>query len=137
MVAYFSMKIGIEPDMPTYASGLGVLAGDFVRAAADLGVPLMAVTAAPPKGVFSPASEPSRTPARGASRVGRRGPSRSAAATRDHQRPADNRPRLAALRHEVGGATVPVYFLDTDVRRTRQTIARPYIPCAGAMPRTG
>ena len=35
MVAYFSMEIGIDPAVPTYAGGLGVLAGDFVRAAAD------------------------------------------------------------------------------------------------------
>jgi starch phosphorylase len=44
MVAYFSMEIALEPAMPTYAGGLGVLAGDFVRAAADLGVPMVAVT---------------------------------------------------------------------------------------------
>ena len=35
MVAYFSMGIGVEPEVPTYAGGLGVLAGDFVRAAAS------------------------------------------------------------------------------------------------------
>jgi starch phosphorylase len=44
MVAYFSMEMALEPAMPTYAGGLGVLAGDFVRAAADLGVPIVAVT---------------------------------------------------------------------------------------------
>ena len=44
VVAYFSMEIGLHPDMPTYAGGLGVLAGDTVRAAADLGVPMLAVT---------------------------------------------------------------------------------------------
>jgi starch phosphorylase len=43
-VAYFSMEIGLESLMPTYAGGLGVLAGDTVRAAADLGVPMLAVT---------------------------------------------------------------------------------------------
>jgi starch phosphorylase len=44
MIAYFSMEIGVDPQIPTYAGGLGVLAGDTVRAAADLGVPLVAVT---------------------------------------------------------------------------------------------
>ena len=43
-VAYFSMEIGLEPGMPTYSGGLGVLAGDTVRSAADLKVPLVAVT---------------------------------------------------------------------------------------------
>ena len=35
-VAYFSMEIGLNPLMPTYAGGLGVLAGDTIRSAADL-----------------------------------------------------------------------------------------------------
>jgi starch phosphorylase len=43
-VAYFSMEICIDPALPTYSGGLGVLAGDTVRAAADLGVPMVAVT---------------------------------------------------------------------------------------------
>ena len=34
-VAYFSMEIGLEPKLPTYSGGLGVLAGDTTRAAAD------------------------------------------------------------------------------------------------------
>ena len=33
-VAYFSREIALEPGMPTYAGGLGVLAGDTLRAAA-------------------------------------------------------------------------------------------------------
>jgi len=33
-IAYFSMEIGLHPDMPTYAGALGVLAGDTLRAAA-------------------------------------------------------------------------------------------------------
>ena len=44
MIAYFSMEIGIDSQVPTYAGGLGVLAGDTVRAAADLGLPFVAVT---------------------------------------------------------------------------------------------
>ena len=34
MIAYFSMEIGVDASVPTYAGGLGVLAGDMVRAAA-------------------------------------------------------------------------------------------------------
>ena len=52
MVAYFSMEIGTDPEVPTYAGGLGVLAGDFVRAAADFGLPFVAVTLLHRKGYF-------------------------------------------------------------------------------------
>ncbi|MCI0705215.1 MAG: alpha-glucan family phosphorylase [Planctomycetia bacterium] len=51
-VAYFSMEVGLEPDLPTYSGGLGVLAGDTLRGAADLGVPMVAVTLVHRKGYF-------------------------------------------------------------------------------------
>jgi starch phosphorylase len=51
-VAYFSMEIAINPGMPTYSGGLGVLAGDTLRSAADLGVPLAAFTLLHRKGYF-------------------------------------------------------------------------------------
>lgn len=44
IVAYFCMEIGIENETPTYAGGLGVLAGDMLRSAVDLGVPMIGVT---------------------------------------------------------------------------------------------
>ncbi|MGN2243249.1 alpha-glucan family phosphorylase [Frateuria sp. GZRR33] len=43
-IAYFSMEIALEPRMHTYAGGLGVLAGDTARAAADLELPMVFVT---------------------------------------------------------------------------------------------
>ncbi len=49
-VAYFSMEIGINSDMPTYSGGLGVLAGDVVRSSADLRIPLVAVSLVSKKG---------------------------------------------------------------------------------------
>jgi len=52
-VAYFSMEMALDPDMPTYSGGLGVLAGDTIRAAADLKVPMVAVTLLHRKGYFS------------------------------------------------------------------------------------
>lgn len=51
-VAYFSMEIAMEPSIPTYAGGLGILAGDMLRAAADLDVPLVGVTLLHRKGYF-------------------------------------------------------------------------------------
>ena len=51
-IAYFSMEIGLDERIPTYAGGLGTLAGDTVRSSADLGIPLVAVTLASRKGSF-------------------------------------------------------------------------------------
>ena len=52
VVAYFSMEIAINPGMPTYSGGLGVLAGDTLRSMADLGVPLVAFSLVHRKGYF-------------------------------------------------------------------------------------
>src|SRR6201997_62253 len=52
LVAYFSMEIAINRAMPTYSGGLGMLAGDTSRSAADLGVPLVAFSLAHRKGYF-------------------------------------------------------------------------------------
>jgi starch phosphorylase len=46
------MEIGVDPDIPTYAGGLGILAGDTIRAAADLQVPMVAVTLLHRQGYF-------------------------------------------------------------------------------------
>jgi glycogen phosphorylase len=43
LVAYFSMEFGLEARLPIYSGGLGVLAGDHLKAAAELGVPLVGV----------------------------------------------------------------------------------------------
>lgn len=51
-VAYFSMEIALDPAMPTYSGGLGVLAGDMLRSAADLGAPVVGVTLLYRKGYF-------------------------------------------------------------------------------------
>ncbi|WP_156753479.1 alpha-glucan family phosphorylase [Actinokineospora pegani] len=42
-IAYFSMEFGVTEALPNYSGGLGVLAGDHLKAASDLGVPLIAV----------------------------------------------------------------------------------------------
>jgi glycogen phosphorylase len=51
-IAYFSMEIAVRPEMHTYAGGLGVLAGDTLRSAADLALPLVAVTLVSRAGYF-------------------------------------------------------------------------------------
>ena len=49
-VAYFSMEVALASEIPTYAGGLGVLAGDTLRSCADLGVPVVAVSLVHRKG---------------------------------------------------------------------------------------
>ncbi len=51
-IAYFSMEIGISNEIPTYSGGLGVLAGDIVRASADLRLQMVALTLVSRKGYF-------------------------------------------------------------------------------------
>ncbi|TWB05175.1 hypothetical protein [Gluconacetobacter diazotrophicus] len=45
-VAYFTMEIAFDPAVPSYSGGLGILAGDAARSAADLGLPMVFVTLA-------------------------------------------------------------------------------------------
>ena len=52
-IAYFSMEIGVHNDIPTYSGGLGVLAGDTIRSAADLKLPMVAVTLMCKNGYFT------------------------------------------------------------------------------------
>jgi len=43
IVAYFSMEFGLHEAIPIYGGGLGILAGDFLKAASDLGMPMVGV----------------------------------------------------------------------------------------------
>ncbi len=52
VIAYFSMEIALQVEMPTYSGGLGVLAGDTIRAAADLRIPMVGLTLLHRKGYF-------------------------------------------------------------------------------------
>ena len=117
MVAYFSMEIGLDPHIPTYSGGLGVLAGDTIRVAADLGVPMVAVTLVHRKGYFFQEID--------AAGNQREHPYRWVPA--DHLTPMPNRVKIviggrpvdmAVWRFTVEGISghgVPVYFLDTQL----------------------
>lgn len=116
-IAYFSMEIAVDVRFPTYAGGLGVLAGDMLRSAADLGIPFAGVTLLDRRGYFRQKLD---------------------AAGRQTESPDDWRPedflelleptvtvilenkaiKVRAWRHWVHGLKgfrVPVYFLDTDL----------------------
>ncbi|HWB32854.1 MAG TPA: alpha-glucan family phosphorylase [Acidobacteriaceae bacterium] len=51
-IAYFSMEIALSPTLPTYSGGLGMLAGDTLRSAADTCAPMVAVSLAHRRGYF-------------------------------------------------------------------------------------
>jgi len=51
-VAYFSMEVGLRPEIPTYSGGLGILAGDTLKSFADLSVPAIGITLLYTKGYF-------------------------------------------------------------------------------------
>jgi starch phosphorylase len=114
-IAYFSMEIALESSIPTYSGGLGVLAGDTVRSAADLGLPMVAVTFVHRAGYFrqrlDQAGNQSEEPDRWDPQV-RLG----AVDVRTEIEIEQRLVRIRAWRYRVkgvGGAEVPVYLLDT------------------------
>ncbi|HYD02849.1 MAG TPA: alpha-glucan family phosphorylase [Alphaproteobacteria bacterium] len=52
-IAYFSMEIGVSHSIPTYAGGLGVLAGDLLKSFADMNTPVIGITLLNSKGYFN------------------------------------------------------------------------------------
>jgi len=114
-VAYFSMEVGLESGIPTYSGGLGILAGDTLRSAADLGVSMVGVTLLHRKGYFR-----QRLDAQGNQRE-----NPDAWNPEEILKPLDpqvaitiegREVKLRAWRYEIQGLSghqVPVYFLDT------------------------
>jgi starch phosphorylase len=51
-IAYFTMEIGIDENIPTYSGGLGVLAGDTIKSCADLNVPVLGISLLSENGYF-------------------------------------------------------------------------------------
>src|SRR5256886_13756946 len=117
LVAYFSMEIALENAMPSYSGGLGVLAGDTIRAAADLRLPMVAVTLLYRRGYFTQrlAEDGQQTEEPVDWRVEdflTEEPARASV-------PIENRRlELRCWRYSVKGVhgfEVPVYFLDADL----------------------
>jgi len=52
VIAYFSAEFGVHECVPAYAGGLGILAGDHIKSASDLGVPIVGVGLLYQKGYF-------------------------------------------------------------------------------------
>jgi starch phosphorylase len=114
-VAYFSMEVALEPDMPTYAGGLGILAGDSLRAAADLEIPMVGVSLLHRKGYFrqtlGPDGQQSESPVEWSPETFLEPLPARATVTVEGRTV-----QIRAWRYVVRGTSgfcVPVYFLDT------------------------
>ncbi len=114
-VAYFSMEIAIDDGVPSYSGGLGVLAGDFLRSAADLGLPVVGVTLLYHDGYFRQQLDPEghqlEQPVRWSPEDRLR-----LLPHRVEVTVYGRRVKVGAWRLDVIGATghqVPIYFLDT------------------------
>ena len=122
-IAYFSPEFGITAVLPQYSGGLGILAGDHLKAASDLGVPARRRRPALPRRLLQAVALPRGLAARA---VPRPRPRRAAdlAAPRDQRRPrADldrpaRRPRPA--RQDLGGAGRPGAAAAARLRRRGQ-----------------
>ena len=117
VIAYLSMEIGLESTIPTYSGGLGVLAGDSLRSAADLALPVVGVSLVHRQGYFRQGID--------ASGMQTEAPDPWPVETR--LQPISERTtvlmegrevHIRAWRYDVrgaGGHIVPVYLLDTDL----------------------
>src|SRR5438876_402220 len=116
-IAYFSMEAALAPAMPTYSGGLGVLAGDILRAAADIELPMVGITLLHRQGYFRQHLDGD----------GQQTDSAAEWMPSDFLEPLPNRVTvevegrpvvLGAWRFIAGGASggsVPVYLLDADL----------------------
>jgi glycogen phosphorylase len=116
-IAYFSMEAALDPAIPTYSGGLGVLAGDFLRSSADAELPMVAVSLVYRQGYFRQKLD----------RNGKQTESADAWEPSSRCERVDTivtltlfgRPvRIRAWRYDVKGVTggtIPVYLLDTNL----------------------
>jgi starch phosphorylase len=117
LIAYFSMEIALENAMPSYSGGLGVLAGDTIRAAADLRLPMVAVSLLYRRGYFTQrlSEDGSQTEEPVEWRVEDFLTEESARASLSIE---NRRVELRCWRYAakgVRGFDVPIYFLDADL----------------------
>ncbi len=114
-VAYFSMEIGLDPAMYMYSGGLGILAGDTLRAAADLGVSMVGISLLYHKGYFRQHLDSSGNQTESASEwsPGKFLQPMLPQVTVTIEGRTVHIRAWHYLVHGVSGHSVPVYFLDT------------------------
>jgi starch phosphorylase len=120
-IAYFSMEVGLEQGVPTYSGGLGILAGDTLKSCADLHLPVVGMTLLHENGYFI-------------QRLDDQGNQSEEPVEWDPTSRMELLPYLVKVTicgqevsirawrymiEGVTGATVPVYFLDTNIEENR------------------
>jgi starch phosphorylase len=116
-VAYFSMEVGLDPGVPTYGGGLGILAGDTLRGAADLGIPMVGVTLLYRQGYLKQSLDREGNQIE-AAEIWYPEEHLEALSQRVGVTIEGRRVQIRAWRYLIRGAaghTVPVFFLDTDL----------------------
>ncbi len=124
-VAYFSMEIAVENDIKSYSGGLGILAGDTLKSAADLRIPMLGITLLNDKGYFK-------------QRIDEEGNQREEAEDYNFSKLrklktetsvdiGSDKVKIQVWKYSIrakSGHTVPVYFLDTDVEGNKEEYRR-------------
>lgn len=115
-IAYFSMEIALSPQLPTYSGGLGMLAGDTLRSAADGSAPMVAISLVYRRGYFrQQLSDAGQQTEADVPWSPEQLPEAGPIITLTMQ---ERQIKLRAWRYDVIGVTghiVPVFLLDSDV----------------------
>lgn len=121
-IAHFSMEVAIASAIPTYAGGLGVLAGDTLRSFADLRIPAVGVTLLYRKGYFRQSIDDSGFQREHAAEWDVAHVLQPLSATIEVR--IENRPvKVRAWRYDIAGLSgyeIPVILLDTDVENNAE-----------------
>ncbi len=116
-IAYFSMEVGLNARIPTYSGGLGILAGDTLRSAADLGLPVVGVTLLFNNGYFNQIIDKEGRQIEYYKDFFPENEGFEPLTERVRIRIAGENVSIRAWRYDIkgmGGHIVPVYFLDTN-----------------------
>ena len=116
-IAYFSAEIGISESLPTYSGGLGVLAGDHIKAAADAGLPMVGVSLLYKEGYFKQKLDQGGQQVESYPRFNPNSQLKKLSSKftiRLRERDVSVQAYQYLCKGEMG-QTVPIYFLDTDL----------------------
>ncbi len=126
-VAYFSAEFGLHESIPVYSGGLGVLAGDHIKSASDLGIPLVGIGLFYGQGYFRQRLDRKRLAA-GRIHPDRRQPAADGSRHRNERRAghrADRNPRRLHPRQSLAHESGTLRSAAARFQRGRQSSRRP------------
>ena len=119
-IAYFSMEIAIKNSIKSFSGGLGVLAGDTLKSAADLEIPMIGITLLNDQGYFKQAINEDGWQEEMPDSYDR---SELEEVTTTHTYIGRDKVKIKAWRYKIKGQsdfTLPVYFLDTNLEENKE-----------------